>query len=88
MICTILFMTDISISEARENLAETIRRAKKNPIRITTHGEAQVVMLDASTYEQMIKDLEDLDDIAAFDSAIKEPAAGIPWEQVKKDLGF
>ena len=81
-------MTDISISEARENLAETIRRAKKNPIRITTHGEAQVVMLDASTYEQMINDLEDLDDIAAFDSANIESAAGIPWEQVKKDLGF
>lgn len=81
-------MTDISISEARENLAETIRRARKNPIRITTHGEAQVVIIDASTYEQMIADLEELDDIAAFDDAIKEPAPGIPWEQVKKDLGF
>lgn len=81
-------MTDISISEARENLAETIRRARKNPIRITTHGEAQVVIIDASTYEQMIADLEELDDIAAFDDAINEPAPGIPWEQVKKDLGF
>lgn len=81
-------MTDISISEARENLAETIRRARKNPIRITTHGEAQVVIIDASTYEQMIADLEELDDIAAFDDAIKELAPGIPWEQVKKDLGF
>ena len=81
-------MTDISISEARENLAETIRRARKNPIRITTHGEAQVVMIDASVYEQMITDLEELDDIAAFDDAINEKSSAIPWEQVKKDLGI
>ena len=81
-------MADISISEARENLAETIRRARKNPIRITTHGEAQVVMIDASVYEQMITDLEELDDIAAFDEAVNAPSAVIPWEQVKKDLGF
>ena len=81
-------MADISISEARENLAETIRRARKNPIRITTHGEAQVVMIDASVYEQMIADLEELDDIAAFDEAVNAPSAAIPWDQVKKDLGF
>lgn len=81
-------MADISISEARENLAETIRRARKNPIRITTHGEAQVVMIDASVYEQMITDLEELDDIAAFDEAVNAPSVAIPWDQVKKDLGL
>lgn len=81
-------MTDISISEARADLAETIRRARKNPIRITTHGEAQVVLLDVSTYEKMLEDSEELEDIAAFDSALEDSAPGIPWEQVKKDLGF
>ena len=81
-------MTDISISEARAYLAETIRRARKHPIRITTHGEAQVVLLDASTYEKMLDDLEELEDIAAFDAALEDSAPGIPWEQVKKDLGF
>ena len=81
-------MTDISISEARENLAETIRRAKKNPVRITSHGEAQVVLLDASTYEKMLDDLEELEEIAAFDEALNDSAPGIPWDQVKKDLGY
>ena len=81
-------MTDISISEARANLPETIRRARKNPIRITTHGEAQVVLLDASTYEKMLEDLEELEDISAFDKALEDSAPGIPWDQVKKDLGF
>ena len=81
-------MTDISISKARADLADTIRRARKNPIRITSHGEAQVVLLDASTYEKMLDDLEELEEIAAFDEALKDSAPGIPWDQVKKDLGF
>ena len=81
-------MTDISISKARADLADTIRRARKNPIRITSHGEAQVVLLDASTYEKMLNDLEELEEIAAFDEALKDSAPGIPWDQVKKDVGF
>ena len=81
-------MNDIAISEARENLADTIRRARKSPICITNHGEAQVVMIDASVYEKMIEDLEDLADISAFDEAVAEKNSGIPWAQVKKDLGL
>ena len=81
-------MTDISITEARADLAETIRRARKSPVRITNHGEAQVVMIDASKYEQMIEDLEELQDIAAFDAAMEDSSPGIPWAQVKKDLGL
>ena len=81
-------MTEISISDFRADLAESLRRARKNPIRITNHGEAQVVVLDASTYEKMLNNLEELEDIEAFDEAIAENASGIPWDQVKKDLGF
>jgi prevent-host-death family protein len=81
-------MTDISISQARADLADTIRRARKNPIRITSHGEAQVVLLDASTYEKMLEDLEELEDIAAYDEAMEDSSTGIPWDQVKKDLGL
>jgi hypothetical protein len=47
-----------------------------------------VVLLDVSTYEKMLEDSEELEDIAAFDSALEDSAPGIPWEQVKKDLGF
>jgi hypothetical protein len=36
----------------------------------------------------MITDLEELDDIAAFDEAVNAPSAAIPWDQVKKDLGL
>jgi prevent-host-death family protein len=81
-------MTDISISQARADLADTIRRARKNPIRITSHGEAQVVLLDASTYEKMLEDLEELEDITAYDEAMGDSSTGIPWDQVKKDLGL
>ena len=36
----------------------------------------------------MLDDLEELEEIAAFDEALKDSAPGIPWDQVKKDLGF
>ena len=81
-------MTDISISQARADLAQTIRRAQKSPVRITNHGEAQVVLLNVSTYEKMLEDLEELSDVTDFDEAIADKTPGIPWEQVKQDLGF
>ena len=81
-------MTEISISDFRADLAESLRRARKNPIRITYHGEAQVVVLDASTYEKMLNNLEELEDIEEFDEVMAENVSGIPWNQVKKDLGF
>jgi hypothetical protein len=36
----------------------------------------------------MLEDLEELEDIAAFDKAMEDKSDGIPWDQVKKDLGF
>lgn len=81
-------MTEISITEARADLAETLRRAKKKPIRITSHGEAQAVLVEPSLFEKMLEALEDAEDLAAYDEAMADPDPGIPWEQVKKDLGL
>ena len=83
-----LYMTDISITEARADLAAVIRRAKKKPVRITNHGKPQAVLVDPSFYERMIEALEDIDDVRAFDEAIKDKTPGVPWEQVKRELGL
>ena len=32
--------------------------------------------------------LEDAEDVAAFDAAMAEEGPNVPWEQVKKDLGW
>ena len=81
-------MTEITITDARADLADTIKRAKKKPIRITNRGEAQAVLVDPSLFEKMLEALEDAEDLAAYDAALADPDPGIPWEQVKKDLGI
>lgn len=81
-------MTEITITDARADLAETIKRARKKPIRITNRGKAQAVLVDPSLFEKMLEALEDAEDLAAYDAALADSEPGIPWEQVKKDLGI
>ena len=38
--------------------------------------------------EKMLDALEELEDIADFDKAMARPDEGIPWEKVKKELGW
>lgn len=47
-------------------------------------------MTDSSVerYEELIEALEEAEDVAAFDAAMAEEGANIPWEQVKVDLGW
>ena len=81
-------MTEISISEARADLASVIRRIKKKPITITNHGEAAAIMVSPSLFEEMLEAMEDLEDILDYDKAKAESGRSIPWELVKKDLGL
>lgn len=81
-------MTEISISEARADLASVIRRIKKKPIKITNHGEAAAIMVSPSLFEEMLEAMEDLEDILDYDKAKSESGRSIPWELVKKDLGL
>lgn len=83
-----LLMTDISITDARADLAAVIKRAKKKPIRITHHGKPQAVLLDPSLYEQMIDALEELEDIEAVDAYKSNPSGSVTLEQLKRELGF
>ena len=62
--------------------------AHVSPIIITRGGKDDVVMVSYTQFMQLIEDSEDLQDIRAIDEAMSDPEPSIPWEQVKKELGF
>ena len=79
-------MSDLSVSEARDQFPAVIAAAKKKPVRIMRHGKEVAVVVDPSLYETLIAAQEELDDIAAFDAAMEDKSPNIPWAQVQKDL--
>ena len=81
-------MSDISISDARENLSTAVSDSRKRPVRILKHGKLVAVLINPSMYERFVESMEELEDIAAFDEAISDKSPGVPWAQVKKDLGI
>ena len=81
-------MSDLSISDARADLARAITRAKKNPVTILRHGKPVAILINPSLFERFVESIEELEDIAAFDEAVSDKDPTIPWEQVKKDLGI
>ena len=81
-------MSDISISDARENLSAAVSDSRKRPVRILKHGKPVAILINPSMYEKLLDSMEELEDIAAFDEALADKNPGIPWQQVKKDLGI
>lgn len=81
-------MTTIKVSEARERLAEVLERARVEPVILERHGQPAGVLISPATFERLIEALEEVEDAAAFDAALAEKGANIPWEQVKADLGW
>jgi len=81
-------MSELSITEARDQFPSVIDAAKKTPVRITRHGKDVAVVIDPSLYESLIQAQEELEDIAAFDAAMEEKSPNIPWAQVQKDLNL
>lgn len=81
-------MTTFTISELRADIALAVSSTKKAPVEISKHGEPVAFLVSPSMYEKMIDALEELEDIAAFDQALASPDESIPWEKVKKELGW
>jgi antitoxin Phd len=46
------------------------------------------VLVSPERYEILLAALEDAEDVVAFDAAMAEEGANVPWEQVKADLGW
>jgi len=82
-------MTEIAVSQARENLAEVIDSARRTgePVYLTRRGRAVAVVVDPDVFNKLIDDAEDAIDHAELALARDEDDY-IPWEQVKADLGL
>ena len=83
-----LSMAKVTMSEGRERLSEMVDVARNEAVFFERYGRPAAVMISADRYEEMMEALEEIEDISAFDAAMAEEGANIPWEQVKQDLGW
>ena len=92
-----MYMPDsaiLSVSEARQQLAEIIDRARSEhtPIYLARRGRRVAALIDADDLDAIMELAEDMADIRAAEAARAEMRTTgetpIPWEQVKADLGL
>jgi prevent-host-death family protein len=81
-------MVKISVGKAREKLSEVVAMSQTEPVELKHYGRPAAVMVSPSQYDEMLEALEESRDVAAFDASLAEAGDNIPWEQVKKDLGW
>lgn len=81
-------MATMAVSEAREKLAEAVETASTEAVFLERYGRPAAVLVSPERYEELLQALEDAEDVEAFDEAMAEDGANIPWEQVKADLGW
>lgn len=85
---------DVSISEARERLADVVDRARElhQPVFLSRRGRRVAAVVDADDLERLLELAEDMADIRAADEARREMHATgelpVPWDEVKAELGL
>lgn len=78
----------MSISDAREHLPAAMETARTEAVFVQRRGRPAGVLVSPERYEQLMTALEDIEDVAAYDEALAEEGPNIPWNHVKKDLGW
>lgn len=84
-------MNTITSSHARQNWADTVERARDEPIVITDHGRHTVVVMDAELAKLALQVLEDSRDIELAMARLARIDAGEPTyttEEVAAQLGL
>jgi len=81
-------MKEMPISKVRENLSEVVdvTRRSGEPLYLTKHGKPIAVLVDYELFESVVERLEDYMDRETL--AETKGEIGIPWEQVKRELGL
>jgi prevent-host-death family protein len=82
-------MGELTVSQARENLAELIDNTQRSgePVVLTRHGRPVAVVLDHALFERLVAAADDTSDRQALALARTDDDT-VPWEQVKADLGL
>ena len=81
-------MVRISVSKARERLSEVVEMSHTEPVELEHYGRRAAILISPDQYDEMLEALEESQDVSAFDLALGETGANIPWEQLKSDLGW
>ena len=81
-------MATMNISAAREKLPDVVELARTEAVFLERYGRRAAVLVSPEHYERLVDALEDAEDVAAFDAAMREEGPNIPWEQAKADLGW
>ncbi len=91
---TLYMDAPVTVSEARQQLAAIIDRARAEhePVYLARRGRRVAAVIDADDLDRILELAEDMADIrAAADARAEMLATGdapIPWEAVKVDLGL
>ena len=82
-------MGELTVSQARENLAELIDNTRRSgePVVLTRHGRPVAVVLDHALFERLVAAVDDTSDRQALALA-RAYDDTVPWGQVKADLGL
>jgi len=85
-----LYMSDVTVSEARERLADVIDEARRQhePVYVYRRGKRVAAVIDAEDLDHLIELAEDAIDIAEARAALEEEGESIPWDEVKAALGL
>lgn len=83
------YMTEITVSDAREHLADVIASASRSggPVYLTRRGKPVAVVVDPDVFERLLSDAEDALDRAELAMA-RDEHDYVPWDQVKAELGL
>lgn len=84
------YMSDVSVSEARDHLADVIDEARRQhePIYLRRRGKRVAAVIDADDLDRLTELAEDAIDIAQARAALDEEGDSISWEEVKAELGL
>jgi prevent-host-death family protein len=84
----------LSVSDARDQLASIINRARSNhePVFLSRRGRRVAAVIDADDLERLIELAEDMTDIRAAEESREEmrrtKVEPTPWDEVRADLGL
>jgi prevent-host-death family protein len=76
-------MRSFALSDANQDLSSLIDRAAEEPILITRQGKEAAVVISPSLYQEMTEAMEDLEDIAAYDSAKARKEDSVLWQDTR-----
>jgi prevent-host-death family protein len=78
----------IGIAEVRPKLTQLVDEVSKGgqPYTIISGSHAKAVLMGVAEYNALIERLEDLEDIAEMNQAVREPESRMSWQEHKKKL--